>query len=254
MKTPTLMAALLLVLSPTAVLGDPETDRKIENAAASSYNFRTVLDNQVKAEAEDGVVTLSGTVLDRHQKSLAEDTVRSLPGVIEVRNHLDVSAPGQERSDGWIALKIRSILMLRTNVSATNTDVTVRDGVVTLEGVAESDAQKELTETYARGVEGVRSVRNEITLMEPGEARRLADARTVGERIDDSSITAQVKYALLTHDATSALKTNVDTRDGAVRIRGTARSEAEKKLVTDLARAVRGVASVSNDMAVSASE
>jgi len=248
MKIPQTALFAFALLSPFALFADPDTDRKIESAAASSYNFRAVLEKQVTVKAEDGVVTLSGTVLDRDQKALAEETVRGLPGVTAVKNQLEVTSAGPERSDGWIALKIRSVLLLRSNVSATTTDVSVRDGNVTLAGTAESSAQKELTEEYARGVEGVKSVKNEIAVQAPGAEGQLAAERTLGEKIDDGSITAQVKYALLTHRPTSALKTNVDTKDGVVVIRGTATSEAEKELVSKLARSVRGVASVENNM------
>ena len=202
----------------------------------------------------NGVVTLTGTVLDRDQKALAEDTVGSLPGVTAVNNKLEVSSPGPERSDGWIALKIRSVLLLRSNVSATTTDVSVRDAIVTLTGSADSVAQKELTEAYARDVDGVKSVKNNIVVREPAAGRMATNDRSLGEKIDDSSITAQVKYALLTHRSTSALKTNVETKNGVVAIRGNATSEAEKALVSQLAKSVRGVTSVENGMTVRVAE
>ena len=251
-KTSLCFLLLVTAAGPLSLFADPATDRKIEDAAASSYNFRTVLEKQVTVKSEDGVVTLTGTVLDREQKALAEDTVRGLPGVTDVRNQLEVASPGPERSDGWIALKIRSVLLLRSNVSATNTDVSVHDGQVTLTGKAESAAQKELTGTYAREVEGVKSVKNEMTVEPQGLANGAPAQRTLGEKIDDSSITAQVKYALLTHRSTSALKTNVDTRNGVVMIHGVASSEAEKELVSKLAQSVRGVTSVENGMTVAA--
>jgi hyperosmotically inducible periplasmic protein len=59
-----------------------------------------------------------------------------------------------------------------------------------------------------------------------------------------------VKYALLSHKSTSALKTKVTTTDGVVRVTGDASSAAEKSLVTKLAAGVRGAKSVKNDMSV----
>lgn len=242
----------LLVVLPLTLAADPATDRKIEDAAAGSYNFRTVLEKQVRVKSEDGVVTLTGTVLDREQKALAEDTVRNLPGVSAVKNELELASPGPERSDGWIALKIRSVLLLRSNVSAVNTNVAVRDGNVTLTGLAESVAQKELTGAYARDVEGVKSVKNEITLQTASAKPVPNNDRTLGETIDDGSITAQVKYALLTNPSTSAVKTTVETRNGDVAIRGLARDEAEKELVSKMVQSVRGVRTVDNGMTVTA--
>ncbi len=244
---------LLSGLTPAALFADRETDRKIKDAAESSYNFRAVLDNNVTAKVNDGVVTLSGTVLDPEQKSLAEETARNLPGVNDVKNELEITSPGPDRADGWIALKLKSILLVRANVSAKHTDVTVRDGVVTLDGTAASVAQKELTAAYARDVEGVKSVQNNLKVVPPGSSATgasVAGTSGVGEKIDDGSITAQVKYALLRHPATSALKASVQTRDGRVLIRGEADTAAEKDLVSKLAHSVRGVAAVANEMSV----
>ena len=59
-----------------------------------------------------------------------------------------------------------------------------------------------------------------------------------------------MKYALLSHRATSAIKTKVSTTDGVVRISGQAASDAEKSLVTKLAQDVKGTKSVNNNMTV----
>jgi hyperosmotically inducible protein len=196
-------------------------------------------------KASDGVVTLTGTVKDKGDKALAEDTVENLPGVTRVRNDIKVESSHPEKSDGWIAWKIRSRLLVKGNVSATATKVTVVDGVVTLTGNADNEAQKTLTEVYAKEIDGVKSVQNEMVITE-----KSATGETVAEKIDDASITTQVKYALLTHKGTSALKTKLDTQDGVVVVTGVARSDAEKALVSKLAQDVRGVRSVRNDMTV----
>jgi osmotically-inducible protein OsmY len=74
----------------------------------------------------------------------------------------------------------------------------------------------------------------------------------VGEKIDDTSITTQVKYALFSHKSTSALKTKIITTDGVVAVSGEAGSDAEKTLVSKLAESIRGVKSVTNNMTVKA--
>jgi len=72
----------------------------------------------------------------------------------------------------------------------------------------------------------------------------------VADRIDDASITSQVKFALLNHRSTSALKTKITTNEGVISISGEAATDAEKSLVTKLAQDVRGVKSVGNTMTV----
>ncbi len=241
MKIKNLSALLACIAGPIALLASPATDRKIEEAAKASYNYRMVLEDHVKVKAQDGVVTLSGTVQDKDDRTLAADTVENLPGVISVRNEIKVEPTYPEKSDAWMAFKIRSRLLVKGNVSATSTKVEVREGHALLTGNAGNAAQKELTGIYAGEIDGVKSVKNDLVI---------TDKATMGEKIDDASITSQVKYALLTHKGTSAVKTKVVTSDGVVLVTGEAGSDAEKSLVTKLAKDVRGVNSVSNNMTV----
>ena len=245
MKIKNLSALLVLVASPLALFASSEIDRKIEDAAKASYNFRTVLEDHVKVKASDGVVTLTGIVQDKDDRALAQDTVENLPGVTSVKNDITIKPTYPEHSDAWIAFKIRTQLLVKANVSAATTTVAVKDGAVTLGGPADNLAQKELTEVYAKEIDWVKSVKNDMVVKE-----KLAVGETIGEKIDDASITSQVKYALLTHKATSALKTKVTTNDGVIVITGEASSDAEKSLVTKLAQDVRGVKSVGNNMTV----
>lgn len=236
---------MLLAASPILAFASSDTDRKIENAAKSSYNYRTVLEDHVKVKADDGIVTLTGTVQDKDDKALAEDTVKNLPGVMAVKNEIAIKPAAPEHSDAWIALKIHSRLLVKANVSSTDTSVDVKDGVVTLTGTADNTAQKELTGIYAKEITGVKSVENNLVVKEPA-----TPGTSMSDKVDDASITSQVKYELLRHKSTSALKTKVTTTDGVIVITGVAGSDAEKDLVTKLAENVRGVTSVSNNMTV----
>lgn len=251
MKNKNLLVLLALSVSPLALFASSADDRKIEDAAKASYNYRTVLEDRVKVKANDGVVTLTGTVADKDAKALAADTVENLPGVTRVNNDLKIDSAYPEHSDKWMAMKIRGRLLVKGNVSAASTQVDVRDGNATLTGTADSEAQKELTTAYAKDIEGVKAVKNEIVVKEPSvDSAPTATTTTIGEKIDDASITSQVKYALLSHKSTSALKTKVTTSDGVVRVTGDAQSETEKTLVTKLATDVRGTKSVNNEMSV----
>ncbi len=246
MKITKLSVLIALIASPIALFATSSTDTKIEDAAKASYNFRTVLEDNVKVKSNDGVVTLTGTVQDKENKDLAADTVENLPGVLSVASTKSKVEPTYpEHSDTWMAFKIRSRLLVKGNVSAADTKVVVTEGNVVLSGPADSVAQKELTAAYAKDIDGVKSVTNDITVLDKPSTHE-----TMGETIDDASITSQVKYALLSHKATSALKTKVITTEGVVRVTGDAATGAEKDLVSKLAGDVRGVKSVTNDMTV----
>ena len=246
MKIKNLAFLLFSAAMPIALFASPATDRKIEDAAQSSYNYRVVLDNHVTAKAKDGIVTLTGKVEDKDAKALASDTVENLPGVKSVRNELTLASSYPEKSDGWMALKIRGRLLVKGDVSATATSVDVKDGIATLTGTSDNAAQKELTGVYAAEIDGVKSVQNNLVV----DTNKPAMDKKVAETIDDASITTQVKRALAGHKSTSALATKVTTNEGLVTITGIAASDAEKSLVTKLAKDVRGTKSVSNKMTV----
>ena len=242
------VAAIALLATSTPLFAS-ETDARIDSSAKESYVFRTYLKSDaVKAESKDGVVTLSGTVNDASHKGLAQETVANLPGVKSVDNRLELKAEyPAEQTNEWLAMKIKAALLFHRSVSAVDTQVYVEEGIVTLRGEASSEAQKELTTEYAN-VEGVKEVKNEMTI---AKTPKVAE-RTVQEKIDDASITAQVKMALLTHRSTSVLKTSVATKDGIVLVAGKAKNTAEKDLITKLVSDIHGVDTVVNDMTVEA--
>lgn len=240
------IAGALLITSPPLHASD--TDSRIESSAAKSYMFKTVLkDDSITTESKDGIVTLTGTVADANHKSLAQDTVASLPGVISVHNELQVSSEQPaEHSDTWIGMKVKMALLFHRNVSATGTDVDVKDGIVTLTGEASSLAQKQLTSEYAKDIDNVKEVRNEMTIA----TTPVKVVETNGGKIDDASITAEVKSSLMAHRSTSALHTTVSTTDGVVTLGGIAKNAAEKSLVTKLVTDINGVTSVVNNMTI----
>jgi len=242
-----LVATGALLVTATSLRAS-DTDSRIESSAAKSYVFKTVLKNDsITTESKDGVVTLTGTVTKASEKSLAEDTVASLPGVISVDNQLQVSGEQPaEHSDTWIGMKVKTALMFHRNVSAIGTDVDVKDGIVTLTGEASNLAQKELTTEYAKDIDNVKAVVNDMTI---AKTPATVDA-TTGDKIDDASITAEVKSSLLSHHSTSALHTGVTTTDGVVTLTGIAQNDAEKSLVTKLVTDINGVTSVINNMSV----
>jgi osmotically-inducible protein OsmY len=251
-----LTARYLLALTAAAVVvfvtGTPlrasEIDDRIESSAKQSYVFKTYLkDDAIHIESKDGVVALTGTVAEESHLSLAQDTVAGLPGVRNVDNKLAVKGERAAKgSDAWLSTKVKTTLLVHRNVSASQTQVSAKDGTVTLRGEANSQAQRDLTTEYAKDVEGVKTVHNEMTV---SKTSKTPDA-TMGEQIDDASITALVKVTLLFHRSTSATHTKVDTSEGIVTLSGKARNAAEKDLVTKLVTDINGVKSVVNTMTI----
>ena len=236
--------ALLTISIPVFAMS---TDNRIESSAKKSYVFMTYLQNDnIKIQSNAGVVTLTGTVLEESHKSLARETVANLPGVKDVDNKLEVKGETPKTdSNAWLTTKVKTALLFHHSVSASATEVDVKEGIVTLRGNVASQAQKDLTSEYARDVEGVKEVNNEMKVT---GAKKSKTTRTVGRKIDDASITALVKMTLLYHRSTSAIDTKVNTKRGVVTLNGKAKNTAELNLATKYANDINGVKDVQNNM------
>jgi len=241
------IVAAVTVLAFSMPVHAAKTDDRIESTAKQSYVFKTYLKNDdIKIKSSEGVVTLSGVVSEESHKALASDTVASLPGVKSVDNKLEVKTVNPPTgSDEWLITKVKTTLLFHGSVSAAKTEVLAKNGIVTLRGEAATQAQKELTTEYARDIKGVKDVNNEMIVKKTNQQKR-----TVGVKIDDASITAQVKISLLNHHSTSAIHTSVTTKKGVVAVSGKAANQAEKDLVSKLVADINGVKRVSNQMTI----
>ena len=241
------VAAAAALFASNAPVRASETDDRIESAFNNTYVSKTYLRNDaIKTEARNGVVTLTGQVSESSHKYLAQEAAAGLPGVQRVDNRLVVKLEGTEKSDTWIRAKVRSVLALHSNVSESRMEVDINDGVITLRGVATSEVQKKLATEYAEDIQGVLRVTNVMTM---ALASKPAE-RTAGEKMDDASITAQVRTALWLHRSTSYIKTKVEARAGEITLTGIAKNTAEKCLLTKLVTDIRGVSNVKNEMTV----
>ncbi len=244
----TLAMAVAVVFAGSGIGYASEIDDSIGPAFKQTYVYRTFLvEDSIQVDSKDGAVTLTGTVAKDFHKTLAQETVGAIPGVTSVENQLATPAEvATESNDQWLGNKVNLALMFHRKVNAGKTEIDVKEGVVTLKGEAATQEQKDLTGAYAADIEGVTKVNNEMTVAE----QPVPDERTFGEKMDDMSIVAQVKTALLTHRSTSALQTKVVSLNGEVTLTGVAQSEAEMALASKLVEDIQGVASVKNDMTI----
>lgn len=81
-------------------------------------------------------------------------------------------------------------------------------------------------------------------------APNAAPKASVGEKIDDAVITTKIKAEMAKDKEVSAMNIKVDTDKGVVQLSGIAKSKAEAEKAVVIARSVKGVASVKNDIVV----
>jgi hypothetical protein len=75
-------------------------------------------------------------------------------------------------------------------------------------------------------------------------------AKTISDTVDDVTITARVKTALLNDTELDATKIDVDTSEGVVTLSGTVKSEPEASRAIDLTRRTPGVKDVKSTMQI----
>lgn len=76
------------------------------------------------------------------------------------------------------------------------------------------------------------------------------DQSTVGEYVDDATVTARVKARFADDPTVSALAISVETLRGTVQLSGFAKSSTERNRAAEIARGTPGVRTVRNDIAI----
>jgi hyperosmotically inducible protein len=149
---------------------------------------------------------------------------------------------GTDIDDSTITTKVKSALLADADVKSFDIKVETRKGEVQLSGFVDNQAQIDRAIAVAKGVEGVKSVDNKMSL-------KTTDT-TVGEKIDDGVITTKVKAALLADSGVKSSDISVVTRDGVVQLSGFVDNQTQIDRATEVARGVEGVKNVTNEMSV----
>lgn len=122
----------------------------------------------VNVDTTGGRVTLFGMVDSAAAKAAAEEDVRSVAGVKTVDNALQVVAPKrQERvqtTDQEVDRHVTAKLSATEGLSASNITVEVQSGIVRLSGTVPNQEQRLLAALSARTTEGVRAVKDDLTI------------------------------------------------------------------------------------------
>lgn len=192
--------------------------------------------NMIRPHVILGVI-LSGAVLvlasgcDSRQK----DATASAPAV-------PATSVGTEIDDSIFTTKVKSALLADPDVKGFDLKVETRKGEVMLSGFVDNQAQADRAIQVAKNVEGVKAVSNKMSLKE--------GTVTVGNKVDDGIITTKVKSALLSDPGIKSFDIAVVTRNGEVQLSGFVDNQVKIDHAIELARAVEGVKSVTNEMSV----
>jgi hyperosmotically inducible periplasmic protein len=131
----------------------------------SLFSDERVKGTQVSVDTTKGIVHLRGKVDSAEAKSAAGDIAQGIEGAKSVKNDLQVVAPAARKavnaSDSDIAKAVGTRLAKDTQLK--KVDVRTDAGVVTLTGAVPTIGASAKASEMARGIAGVKSVKNELT-------------------------------------------------------------------------------------------
>lgn len=163
---------------------------------------------------------------------------------------------GEKFDDAWIDGSIETAMLFNSHLNEYSIRSEVQNGKVTLSGNVGSDIDRSLAGEIAKGVDGVKSVDNQITVgSQQGTVDKLsAQASDRGQKLrqwaSDATTTAEIKTRLLANGSTHGLQINVDTKADVVTLSGKVASAEEAALAEQIASNVESVTDVNNQLVV----
>ena len=138
-------------------------------AKAALVDDDAIKSTDISVKTHSGVVTLSGFVTSQDQAEKAVAVVQKIEGVKSVSDKLHVrdskaSSMKGYAGDAATTSEIKAKLLADDIVPSRNVKVETTDGVVQLSGQVANQAQSDRAESIAKSIEGVKSVKNDLTV------------------------------------------------------------------------------------------
>jgi len=141
-------------------------------------------------------------------------------------------------SDSWVTSKTKIALFADDRVKGRQVHVETKDGVVMLRGKVDSAEAKSAALEIAKGIEGVKNVKNELQVVAPSKRSEVA--------ADDKVVAKNVQSKFKADPQLKNVK--VEVNKGVVSLSGEVKSIDASAKASEVARSVAGVRSVKNDL------
>ncbi|ELW8214011.1 molecular chaperone OsmY [Yersinia enterocolitica] len=147
-------------------MGDSAATAKVKSALLEE---KTLKSTDISVETNHGVVTLTGFVTSQAEAETAVDIAKNVEGVKSVSDKLHVKdqksqSVSEYAGDAATTSSIKAKLLADDIVPLRKIKVKTTDGVVQLSGNVENKAQAERAESIAKAVNGVKSVKNDLSI------------------------------------------------------------------------------------------
>ena len=226
-----------LAAQTTSARYDSDIQSRVTQQLAKKQEFRNL-----QATTEDGIVTLSGKVDLYQQKLDAAKKVRKLDKVQGVRNLVAVSSSAPDAEvEARLERKLHYDRIGYDNLF-NFVDVTVKDGVATLNGETYNDVGRDSALALANSMPGVKDVVDNI---------KVSPVSGFDDRIRISALRAIYRDPVLGRYASDPAKPiRIVVDNGKLSLYGTVATATDKQIAGMRANQVFGVFSVQNNLEV----
>jgi hyperosmotically inducible protein len=143
-------------------------------------------------------------------------------------------------NDSWLTAKTKIALFADGRVNGSEINVETQQGIVTIRGKVNTAASQKAAGEIAKGVNGVKSVKNELQVVAPSERKTIDDK--------DEAITARVKANIAKESSLKNASIDVKVNAGVVSLTGDVPDILSSAQASWAAWQVPGVKSVKNDL------
>jgi osmotically-inducible protein OsmY len=140
--------------------------------------------------------------------------------------------------DASLAARIKTKLAARGGLDLLRVEILVEKSIAELSGEVKTEKEKNLAEELALSVEGVKSVRNRITVN--------ADAVTLDDVKKDLAVQGRIQTLFFKEEGLRGLGISVMVKRGTVTLKGMVRYPEQKIMAEKIARSVPGIKEVEN--------
>jgi len=172
------IAPVASTAAPTASTGTPPTGTSVgteidDSVVTARVKTALLADHdakifEIKVETRKGQVQLSGFVDTQARIDNAIALTRNVEGVKGVENGMSLkegkATVGNTVDDGIVTAKVKSALLASPDVKSFDIAIVTRKGEVQLSGFVDNQAQANRAIEIARGVEGVQTINNEMSV------------------------------------------------------------------------------------------
>lgn len=194
--------------------------------------------SRITVEINNNTAVLSGTVSTYADRRFAGIDALLVPGIRLIENRLVISYPLAETpSDADIRANIIAAFSLNASLDASKLNVSVENGIVTLEGTVDLYWQKIRAEEIAADIIGVSGINNAINVIPPNA-------------VEDEAVFEDIVGAFSRNISADIETVRVKVANGIVTLSGTVPDWVMYHGAEEIALNTRGVRSVRNTLVV----